>query len=127
MTGVRSRAEVGPASWEIPAAAALTWLTAAALLLPAARGAAAAAFGGGWVWPKGSAAVLASVGGLLTGSVTAGLHGAQAAALPGPAAIYAVIGGCAASFLAASGAAVWCGRRWLDDRSGMATLGQVAD
>ena len=41
MTGVGARADVGPASWEVPAAAVLAWLAAAALLLPAGRGVAA--------------------------------------------------------------------------------------
>ena len=127
MSAGRARPDVGPASWEIPLAAVLVWLTVAALLLPAARGAAALLAGGGWVWPHGSAALVASVGGLLTAQPTAGLDTAQTAALPPPAAVYTAIAGCLALFLAASGAAAWTGHRWLTGRSGMATHRQVAD
>ena len=57
MTGVGARADVGPASWEVPAAAVLAWLAAAALLLPVGRGVAAVLDGGGWVWPTDGAAL----------------------------------------------------------------------
>jgi len=123
----RSRPDVGPASWEIPLAAALVWVTAAALLLPAGRAAAALLTGGGWVWPHGSAALVASVGGLLTAEPTAGLDAAQTASLPPPGAVYTAIAGCLVLFLAASGGAAWAGHRWLTGRSGMATRSQVAD
>jgi len=78
----RGRSDVPPTTWEMPAAAALTWIVVAALLMPAARGAAAWAFGGGWVWPSDGHALLASVGGLATGHTTAGLTAGQAAAVP---------------------------------------------
>lgn len=103
MNAGRSRPDVGPASWEIPLAATLVWVTAAALLLPAGRAAAALLAGGGWVWPHGSAALVTSVAGLLTADPTAGLDAVQAAALPPPAVVYTVIAGSLALFLAASG------------------------
>jgi type IV secretion system protein VirD4 len=125
VTGVRPRADVGPSSWEGPAAAGLTWLTGAALLLPAGRGIAAALAGSGWVWPAEPAALLASLGGLLTGDVAAGLDGAQARALPAAAAVYAGIGGALLLFLGASGAAAWAARPLLTARTGMATRAEA--
>lgn len=85
------RVDVPPSTWEIPAAAALTWLLAAALLLPAGRGAAAWAFAGGWVWPAGTDALLSSIGGLATGHHTAGLDSTTTGAVPSPAQIYGAI------------------------------------
>ncbi|GAB3314424.1 hypothetical protein GCM10027451_29360 [Geodermatophilus aquaeductus] len=123
---LRSRADVGPAGWEIPTAAALTWLAAAALLLPAARGAAAAVAGGGWVWPAGPRALAAAVGGLLTGDATAGLTAAQAAAAPAPGAVHTAVAVAVAGFLAGTGAAVREGRRVLGAGTGLATRGEAA-
>jgi type IV secretion system protein VirD4 len=123
----RSRPDVGPTGWEIPAAAVLLWLVAGALLLPAGRAAAALLTGGGWVWPDGSAALIASVGGLLTGDPTAGLDSGQIAALPPSAAVYGVTAGALALFLAASGGAAWAAHRWLGGGTGMATPSEVAD
>jgi type IV secretion system protein VirD4 len=123
----RSQPDVGPTGWEIPVAAALVWLTAGALLLPAGRAAAALLSGGGWVWPDGSTALVASVGGLLTGELADGLDAAQAAALPSPAVVYAVTAAALGLFLAGSGGAAWAGHRLLGGRSGMATGSQVAD
>src|SRR3954451_9172560 len=120
MTGVGARADVGPASWEIPAAAALAWLAAAALLLPAGRGVAAMLAGGGWVWPTDGPALASSVGGLLVGDPDTGLDATRAAALPGTPAVYAVIAVLLVAFLIASGGAVWAGRRVLGTPTGMA-------
>jgi type IV secretion system protein VirD4 len=78
--------------WEIPAAAAAAWLSAALLLLPVGRGCAGWLSGTGWVWPHGSAALRRSIGGLLTGRPQAGLTGAESAQAPGPWAVYAVLG-----------------------------------
>jgi len=89
--GSAGRTDVPPTTWEIPAAAALAWLLTAALLFPAGRGAAAWVFGSGWVWPAGTEALLASVGGLATGHPSAGLTAAQATAVPAAGAVYAVI------------------------------------
>ncbi|TFV88113.1 hypothetical protein E4P40_10415 [Blastococcus sp. CT_GayMR20] len=127
MSAGRSHPDVGPASWEIPAAATLVWLVTAALLLPAARAAAGLLTGAGWMWPHGSAALLASVGGLLTGDRTAGLDAAQAAALPSSAFVYTAIAAALVLFLASSGASVWTLHRLLRTPSGMATRGQAAD
>ena len=123
----RSQPDVGPVSWEIPAAAVLVWVAVAALLLPAGRATATLVTGGGWVWPSGSSVLLASVGGLLTGDHTAGLTAAQVAALPSAAAVYAVTAAVLGLFLAGSGGAAWAGQRWLGGRSGMASRAQVAE
>ena len=93
MTGDRPRPDVGPLSWEIPAAAMLGWLAGGLLLLPAARATTALLSGGGWVWPADGAALLASIGGLLTGDPAAGLPPARAADLPGTGAVYAAVTG----------------------------------
>ncbi|MBB3084683.1 type IV secretory system conjugative DNA transfer family protein [Geodermatophilus sabuli] len=127
MSAGPSRADVGPASWEIPVAAALTWAAAAALLLPAGRAAAAALAGGGWVWPKGAAALVSSVGGLLTGDATAGLNAGQAAAVPSSALVYGVTAAVLGLFGAGSGGAARAAHRRLGGPSGMATRGQVTD
>src|SRR5687768_5493203 len=113
MTGVGARADVGPASWELPAAAVYAWLAVATLLLPAGRGVAAVIAGGGWVWPTDGASLAASVGGLLVGDPETGLDATQAAALPGTPAVYAVTAVLLVAFLGASGSAVWAGRRLL--------------
>ncbi|WP_116451693.1 type IV secretory system conjugative DNA transfer family protein [Blastococcus litoris] len=127
MSAGRTRSDVGPVSWEIPAAAVLVWLVVGAMLLPAGRAAAALLTGGGWVWPDGSTALVVSVGGLLTGETTAGLDTSRVAAVPSAAAVYAVTAAALGLFLAGSGGAAWAGRRWLGGRSGMATRGQVAE
>ncbi|WNV75277.1 type IV secretory system conjugative DNA transfer family protein [Geodermatophilus sp. DSM 44513] len=127
MSAGRSHPDVGPASWEMPTAAALVWLTAAALVLPAGRAAAALLTGAGWMWPHGTAALVASVGGLLTGDRTAGLDAAQAAAAPSPAVVYTAIAAGFVLYLAGSGGAVWATHRLLRMPSGMATRGQIAD
>lgn len=85
------RVDVPPTTWEIPVVGAMTWLMAAALLLPAGRGAAAWAFGGAWVWPQGTQALLASIGGLATGHQTAGLDTAQSGAVPATSLVYTAI------------------------------------
>ncbi|WP_255362580.1 type IV secretory system conjugative DNA transfer family protein [Blastococcus aurantiacus] len=100
---------------------------AAALLLPAGRAAAALLTSGGWAWPDGSAALVASVNGLLTGDRTAGLKDTQLAAVPSSAAVYAVIAAGLGLFLAGTGGAAWACHRWLGAGSGMASCGQVAD
>ncbi|ADB73466.1 type IV secretory system conjugative DNA transfer family protein [Geodermatophilus obscurus] len=123
----RSQPDVGPTGWEVPTAVALVWMTAGALLLPAGRAAAALLTGGGWVWPHGSAALVASVGGLLAGDPAAGLDGVQVAALPSSPVMYAVIAGALGLFLAGSGGAAWAARRLLGGRSGMASRAHVAD
>jgi type IV secretion system protein VirD4 len=78
--------------WEVPAAAAAAWLSAAVLLLPVSRGWAGWLLGRGWVWPHGSAALRRSIGGLVTGRPRAGLAAAEAALMPGSWAVYGVVG-----------------------------------
>ena len=87
-TRPRARADVQPTSWEIPAAAAAVWLVAAALILPASQGAAAALFGGGWVWPRGSSHLMASIGGLVIGRPGRGLPAELITRIPAGAPIY---------------------------------------
>ena len=127
MNAGRQTPDVGPAGWELPAAAVLVWLTAGALLLPVGRAVAALLTGGGWVWPGRSGTLVAAVGGLLTGDTAAGLTAAQVAALPSPAAVYTGVTAVLILFLAGSAAAAWAGHRWLITRAGMATRGQVTE
>ncbi|SHN52601.1 type IV secretion system protein VirD4 [Geodermatophilus obscurus] len=127
MSAGRPRPDVGPATWEIPAAAVLVWLTAGALLLPAGRAIAALLTGGGWVWPSGLSALVAAVGGLLTGDAAAGLDHMQSAALPGTGAVYAAVITVLVLFLIGSGGAAWAVHRFLGGGAGMATRGQVAE
>lgn len=127
MSAGKGRADVPPTTWEMPAAAAMTWLVAAAALLPGGRGAAALVFGGGWVWPAGSDALLDSIGGLFTGDVGAGLSAGDAALLPGAAAVYAVIGG---GVLLLISVTAWAGLLWRRNfgsgsRTGMADRAEV--
>ena len=56
-----------PLTWELPAAAALAWMSVVALLVPAGRGASAWLTGGGWVWPTTEAGLTASLVGILEG------------------------------------------------------------
>lgn len=116
-----------PTTWEIPAAAGLMWLVSAALLLPGGRGAVALVFGGGWVWPVGSEALVASIGGLVTGDVGAGLDAGSVALLPGPVAVYAAIG---AGMLLLAAATVCAAMLWrrnfgAGSRTGMADRSEV--
>ncbi len=78
----RSRADVPPVTWELPAAAGASWLALAALLLPAGRGVAGYLGGNGFAWPHGSPQLIASIGGLLTGHVHRGLAWQQPLATP---------------------------------------------
>ena len=78
-------------TWEIPAAGMASWLLLAALLLPTGRGLASVLTGHGLVWPRGHAAILASVGGLLTGHIDRGLHPAGRVVLPPTAVVYLAI------------------------------------
>ncbi|MDQ3735330.1 MAG: conjugal transfer protein [Actinomycetota bacterium] len=91
MTMTARRTNAPATAWEIPVAATCVWLATAALLIPAGRGVAAWAFGGGWVWPHGSEALLASITGLVSGNAAAGLDMAQAVALPLDRQVYAAI------------------------------------
>jgi len=92
MTARRSRADVQPITWEIPAAGAASWLSLAMVLFPAGQGAAGWLSGGSFVWPRGSAGLMQSIGGLLGGRPGRGLPAAEAAQLPAAAWIYLLIG-----------------------------------
>ncbi|WP_029429690.1 type IV secretory system conjugative DNA transfer family protein [Blastococcus sp. URHD0036] len=127
MTLDRSRADVGPASWELPAAAALTWLTGTGLLLPAARAIAALATGRGWLWPATPEAVVHSIGGLITGNPTAGLTEAQILASPPGGVVYATVLLSVLTYLALSGGAVWVIGVRMGGGQGMATRSEVDD
>jgi len=127
--GTRSRSDVGPSTWEGPVATVLVWLLAGALILPAGRGAAAFLLGGGWMWPAGGRELVAAIGGLGTGDLTAGLTPAQAAAVPGPGPVYAAA---AVGLLLLVALTVWAVRWWRATYgsaagSGMADRAQVED
>jgi type IV secretion system protein VirD4 len=85
----RSRIDVQPITWELPAAVALCWPVLAALLLPGAQGAASWLFGGGFVWPHGS--LLHSIGGLLSGHPGLGLAARDVAHLASGPLIYLLV------------------------------------
>jgi type IV secretion system protein VirD4 len=87
----RERRDALPLTWELPAAAALAWVAVAAMLLPAGRGAAAWLTGAGWVWPENGAGLTASLAGLLTGHLAAGLTTADATGLPASSPVYVVV------------------------------------
>lgn len=116
-----------PTTWEIPAAAGCAWLVSAALLLPGGRGAAALVFGGGWVWPVGPDALVASIGGLATGDVGAGLDAGGVALLPGTVAVYAAIAAGMLLLAAATACAAVFWRRNLGagSQTGMADRSEV--
>lgn len=90
-TGQRARQDVRPMTWELPAAAGAAAVAAMALMLPAGQGAAAALFGQGWVWPRGTDELVASLGGLISGHPGHGLTAEQAARIPAAGAVYLLI------------------------------------
>jgi type IV secretion system protein VirD4 len=91
MAASRSRTDIAPLTWEVPAAGLAGWAVLAALLLPAGRGLATIVTGHGFQWPHGSPRILASIGGLLTGHPDKGLDPAGSSALPPLLLIYALI------------------------------------
>lgn len=90
-TGQRTRQDVQPMTWELPAAAVAATVAGMALMLPAGQGAAGLLFGRGWAWPHGSKGLLASLGGLLSGHPGRGLTTVQAARIPAAGAVYLLI------------------------------------
>jgi type IV secretion system protein VirD4 len=122
---IPSHRDVGPAGWEVPLAAALAWLFLTAMLLPIGRAVAAGLAGRGWMWPRGSDALLRSVGGLLTGDVDAGLDAVQTRGVPAAATVYIAISALVLLYLAASAGAVWAVRRFLGPQHGLASRGDV--
>jgi len=87
----RERRDALPLTWELPAAATLAWVAVAATLLPAGRGAATWLTDAGWVWPETGAGLRASLAGLLTGHLAAGLTTADASGLPASGPVYLVV------------------------------------
>src|SRR6266516_7689869 len=85
---LRRQADVQPPMWEVPVAVATAWVVIGLLTLPTGQAAAAAVFGGGWVWPRGMSALLASIGGLLTGRPGAGLAADQVLRVPASPVVY---------------------------------------
>ena len=85
------------------------WLLATFLLLPAGQGAAAGLFGRGWVWPRGSSALMASIRGLATGHPGWGLVAAQVSRVPAAGTVYLLI---VVGELLLIGASVWAVVLW---------------
>lgn len=87
----RSRADVQPVTWEVPAVAGTCWLVLVVMLFPAGQGSAGWLFAGGFVWPHGSTPLLHSIGGLITGQPGKGLAGKDVARLASTPSIYLLI------------------------------------
>jgi type IV secretion system protein VirD4 len=123
----RSRTDVRPVTWEVPVAGVAAWLLASLLILPFGRGAAAQLFGGGWVWPHGSSALMSSIGGLMTGHAGRGLTGPRTVLPPDTLSVYMLIG---SGELLLVTATVWAAVLWWrllgpGARQGMAGRGEV--
>ncbi len=110
--------------WELAVVAAGGALIAVALAALAGLGLASALWGGGWVWPHGTDAVVRVLGGLLRGHPGHGLPPGQLRQVAGPVPVYAciaaaelvlLIGAVTTAFLVARH------RRPGDARGGMAT------
>ena len=85
----RSRTDVLPLTWEIPAALGAGWCLLAVLALPAGQGLACALSGHGFVWPHGG--LVESVLGLASGRTGQGLTRSQVADIPSRSAVHAAI------------------------------------
>lgn len=114
--------------WEVAVVAIGGALLGLGLAGLAGLGAASALFGGGWVWPHGTATIGHVIGGVLAGHPGRGLPAGQAAKVAGPVAVYVCV---AAAELALAVAASVAGvlfaryRRPGDARGGMATRGEA--
>lgn len=82
----RSRTDALPLTWEIPAAAAASWVLVAILALPLGQGLAFVAVGEPFAWPRGR--LVESLIGLFGGVPGEGLSAARADALPPTAVVY---------------------------------------
>jgi type IV secretion system protein VirD4 len=91
MATPRSRADVAPATWELPVASGACWLLLVLMLLPAGQGAACWLSSGVVVWPRGSTPLMHSVGGLMTGKPGEGLAGTDRVHLASTPLIYILI------------------------------------
>ena len=111
-------------SWETAVAVIVIAATIVVLAALAGQGLAALLSGGGWVWPNSRSDVAHALGGLITGRPGEGLGRADAAKLPGVAAVYSGVAFAelfAVAFLVICSVA-WAGyRRPHDARRGMAT------
>lgn len=87
----RARRDAVPPTWQLPAAAALAWLSVTAMLLPASRGAAWWLTGRGWAWPETGGALMVSVKGILSGHPNMGSSATRLSALPPVALVYLVV------------------------------------
>lgn len=90
MAWQRSR-DVQPVTWEVPVAGGACWLLLVVMLFPAGQGAAGWLFAGGFVWPRGSAPLLRSVGGLMSGQPGKGLAAKDITHLASTPSIYLLI------------------------------------
>ena len=123
---LRRQADVQPPIWEVPVAVGTAWVVIGLLALPTGQGAAAVVFGGGWVWPHGVSALLASIGGLLTGRPAAGLTADQVVRVPTSPMVYSVVGVAELLLVAASiWGAVWWWRLSFGARQGMASRSEA--
>jgi type IV secretion system protein VirD4 len=85
------RRDAMPLTWELPAAAALAWVSVAAMLLPAAQGAASWLTGAGWGWPSTAGALTANLLGLLEGHPRAALAARPMPSAPSAGVVYVLV------------------------------------
>lgn len=85
----RSRTDALPLTWEIPVAAAASWVLVAILALPLGQGLAFVAVGEPFAWPRGR--LVESLIGLFAGVPGEGLSAARGDALPPTAVVYLVV------------------------------------
>jgi type IV secretion system protein VirD4 len=87
----RARRDATPLSWQLPAAAALAWVSVTAMLLPAGQCAASWLTGRGWVWPDAGGALLACMKGLLEGHPTLDTAATRLSTSPPVALVYLLV------------------------------------
>lgn len=85
----RTRSDVLPLTWEVPAAVAGVWVMLMVLALPAGQGLACAVTGHGFIWPQGGLA--GSVRGLFAGTPGRGLTPREASQIPASSLVYAAV------------------------------------
>ncbi len=90
-TGQRTRQDMLPMAWEIPAASAAAAVSGVVLMLPLGQGISGVLMGRGWAWPQSTRGLVASVGGLISGHTGRGLTAEQAARVPAAGAVYLFI------------------------------------
>jgi len=93
--------------WEIPVAAAASWVLVAILVLPLGQGLAFVAVGQPFAWPQGR--LVESLTGLLSGAPGEGLPTTRADAVPSTAVVYLAVAFLEFLFGAV---AVWCVAAW---------------